>query len=165
MSSDVSYAVKLDTIRVELEATRDKYRSLVAGLSTEDWTRKSAGSRRTMAQVCMHAVSYLDRIVPMGVANARARKNFPPMPGFVEKPLNLLLSVMVARGSTPQSALESYDRAHAAALALLDGIKDDEWPLVTRLPVGQFTIEGIFRHHAEHFRDHEPEIRATLAAQ
>ena len=164
MPDDASATDRRSSTRAELEATRATFRDLVQPLSSEAWNRRSASSRRTVGQVCMHAISYLDRMLPVGVANARAHKNFPDMPGFVANPLNLLLSIMISRGSTPQSALASYDRAHAAALVLLEGIKVDEWPLSTRIPGGEFTVEGIFRHHTVHFREHEPEIRATLAA-
>jgi len=48
MSGGMSSAAKKDSIRVELEVTRAKYRVLMSPLSAEAWNQNSTGSRRTV---------------------------------------------------------------------------------------------------------------------
>ena len=160
--SNPSSTARREAIRAELEATRMAYHALLSPISDAAWKQQSAASRRNLAQVLVHIIAYLDKMVPMAVNNARGGKNMPDLPGPIAHTFNYLISIVMARGVTLHSARQKYDAAHATTLQILADIKDDEWELKTKIPSGPLTIEQIFRHHATHFSEHAAEVKQTL---
>ena len=80
-------------------------------------------------------------------------------------PLNMLITRIGSRRATPQSVAEKYDAAHAAILACLDGVEDDEWSKGVR-PLGAFgaykTVTSVFQSVTLHFSEHEADILRGL---
>jgi hypothetical protein len=68
----------------------------------------------------------------------------------------------MARREDPTSILRTYDSAHEAVLALLDGIRDDEGTKSTYTLGRVMTIHELFHIHPAHFRDHLPDVERAL---
>jgi hypothetical protein len=107
--------------------------------------------------------SYLDLVVPLGLANARKGKNMPKLPGFIMNRVNFMMARSYTRKQSRQTIAATYDKAHARALELLDGIGEAEWGLATTLPIGRLNIEEIFKHHTRHFQLHRQDILEGLS--
>jgi DinB superfamily len=152
-----------EAIRTELEATRAAYHQLVTSLSPADWKSKSGNPAWRVGQLLWH-LAWGAGYFPKGVEECRKGKARTP-PVWILNPLNMLITRIGSRGTTPQSVLEKYDKAHAAILACLDGVKNDEWHKGVR-PLGAFgaykTVESVFRSVTLHFREHEADILKGL---
>lgn len=153
-----------EELRAELEATRSAYHALLAQISAADWRRPDGDSRRTIGEDLVHITGYLESVLPLGVAAARQGKAhvLPPLPPALVHGISYLGSKFQSRGQTGQTVAARYDTAHAAALALLAGIGDAEWPLATTLVSDHFTVAELFHHHTVHFAEHAAAIRLTL---
>ena len=149
-----------EAVRAELEATRTAFHDLLKSLSPEDWKRKSGNSAWTVGQLMWHipwATGYLPRVV----AACRKGKGFNP-PAWLMDPVNVLVTRLGSRGATPESVAAKYDATHATLIACLEGVKDSEWQLSVRSFGDRYTIESAFHGVAEHFREHEADIRKGL---
>lgn len=152
-----------DAIRAELEATRSAFHALLNQISEADWTKKSA-AQGSIGQLLVHITGYLGIIVPRVVAGARAgKKNSMPVPsGAIGDSLNYLINRVLTIRANRDTIAAKYDSAHAAALKLLDSVRDDEWEKATTYPAGHKTIPEIFRYHTTHFNEHAEHIRQCL---
>lgn len=152
-----------ESIRVELEATRQAYHDLVASISPDDWKKETANPGWRVGQILWH-LAWGASFFPKGVEQCRKGKARNP-PTWIMNPLNKLITRISSRKATPQSVLEKYDANHARILACLDGVRDDEWGKGVK-PLGAFgvykTIESVFRSVTFHFKEHELDILAGL---
>jgi hypothetical protein len=151
-------------LRAELEATRSAYHALLAQIDDADWARPDTRTRRTVGEDMVHIVSYLGNILPLIVGAARQGKKhaLPPLPPAIGHPFSYLLTKLQSRGQSRQTVGAKYEAAHQAALQLLDGIQEREWPLATNSPAGRRTIAEAFRHHTTHFDEHATAIRQAV---
>lgn len=149
-----------DAIRAELEATRAAFHVLLASVSDGDWQRKSRNPAWTNREVLAHITGYLT-LLPRFVGGARQGKGFPKPPLVLSRHLGTLFTRWAARKQTPRSLAQRYDAAHATALALLDGIRDEEWHRGASFPSGYQTVASFFRIHARHFAEHAAQVRPT----
>jgi hypothetical protein len=151
---------KRDAIRTELAATRDAYHELLDSLSPEDWKKKSGNPAWSVGQLMWH-IAWAGGFVPRGVADCKRGKGMNP-PQFVTDTLNMLITRWGARRATPQSVAEKYDAAHAAVLATLDEVKEDEWDKGAKV-FGEFeTVESALRSPVSHFKEHEADVLKGL---
>jgi hypothetical protein len=149
-----------EAIRAELETTRTQYHELLNSLSDEDWKRRSGNEGWAAGQVLWH-IAWGAGYFPQGVEACRKGKARNPPP-WLMNPANFLITRIGSRRATPASVAAKYDAAHAAILACLDGVKDDEWQLGVK-SFGRFTtIEGTVERFNDHFREHEAEIKRGL---
>lgn len=148
-----------ESIRSELEATRQAYHALVNSISPDDWTKETANPGWRVGQILWH-LAWGASFFPKGVEQCRKGKERNP-PTWIMNPLNELITRIGSRGATPQSVSEKYDVNHARILACLDGVRDDEWEKGVK-PLGAFgaykTIESVFHSVSMHFREHEADI-------
>ena len=70
-----------------------------------------------------------------------------------------------AKEQTFSSLAQTYETGHAATLAALDSVRDDQWQIGVQMPdmgptfTGEYrTVEALFRYHARHFAEHVVEI-------
>jgi DinB superfamily len=152
-----------ESIRAELEGTRNAYHALVNSISTDDWTKETANPGWRVGQILWH-LAWGASFFPKGVEECRKGKARNP-PTWIMNPLNKLITRIGSRGATPQSVLDRYDANHARILACLDGVQDDEWDKGVK-PLGAFgvykTIESVFHSVTFHFREHEADVLAGL---
>ena len=136
MNTDVSSAATSNTalpdrtaLRAQLEETRTAYHALMESLTDADWHRKTISTAWTVGEVMTHLADTLAE-KPEAIAHVRRGKNhlnLLPFLNWLTHPINRWLVKWSARGQTRESTLERYDKAYAAMLAALDGIRDDEW--------------------------------------
>lgn len=154
--------VLAQSIYSEFEATRTAFLGLLETLSDADWKRNSANRAWNVGELMAHITQFIDVALPMLVKNARKGKAMS-LPKWLANRVNVMMARSYARKLTRQSIAQRYEAAHAAALALLDGVKDREWDMVTCFPDGErITIEGLFRRHAHHFEEHAQQVRQGL---
>jgi hypothetical protein len=113
-------------LRAQLEETRTAYHALIESLTDADWHRKTATTAWTVCEVATHLADGLARM-PEAIAHVRQGKNYLNLPSWLRDPLIRWLVKWSARGQTRESTLVRYDKAYAAMLAALDGIREDEW--------------------------------------
>ena len=150
------------TIRSEFETSHANFLRLLETLSETDWKRKSANRAWDVGELMGHMTQYLDVALPMLVQNARKGKAMR-LPKALANRINVMMARSYARKLSRQTIAQRYETAQRAALALLDGVKDEEWGLSTCFPDGErITIEGLFRRPAQHFEEHAQQVRLGL---
>ncbi len=83
-------------------------------------------------------------------------------PEFIANTVNRLITRWGTGRATPQSVGEKYDAAHAAVLAALGEVKEDEWDRRVKM-FGEFeTVESILRSPVSHFKEHEADVLKGL---
>ena len=149
-----------DAIRADLERIRTDYHELPDSLSAEDWRHTSANAGWRVGQLMWH-VAWGAGYFPQSVEACRKGKGRNP-PRWLMDPANLLITRIGSRSATPASVGEKFDQAHAAVLACLEGVKDDEWDKGAT-SFGQYTtIATSFQRYSDHFREHQAEILKGL---
>jgi len=149
-----------NVIRAELERTRTEYLELLGSLSPEDWRHASANTGWRVGQLMWH-VAWAAGYAPQAVEACRKGKGRNP-PAWLMHPANLLITRLGSRNATPASVGEKFDRAHAALLPCLEGVKDDEWEKGV-MSFGQYsTIATAFRRYTDHWQEHQAEILKGL---
>ncbi len=154
------------SLRAELEATRQAFHTVLGSLSREDWERPSLNPAWTIGEVLTHITGPLF-IIPEQLALLRTQ-TFPDLTHESADTLNeenVGDTRQRAQGESLISISQTYETGHAAALAALMTVHDEEWQLGARMPdmgptfSGEYrTIEGLFRYHARHFAEHIAEI-------
>jgi hypothetical protein len=153
-------AVDREAIRKEIEDIRTAYHELLTSLSDEDWKKKSANQAWSVGQLMWHLGRGME-FFSQNVGYCRKGKA-PNPPAFLIDAGNMLLTRFGSRGATPQSVAEKYDTAHAALLACLDSVQDDEWQKGVKAFGNSFTIESTFRTVKGHFEEHQADILKGL---
>lgn len=157
-----------DQLRAELEETRQAYHALLAEVTEENWDLPSANPAWTLGEMLYH-ITIATQNIPLDVALIR---RVPWLPNPPLDFLNALNGPLTRRGARhyPRAALaEKFDRDHAALLALLETVQEDEWtkgrtyqsydpPLLD----GFVTLETLFHYQKFHFDEHAKDIRYTL---
>lgn len=151
-------------LRVELEATRTRFQTLVETLSNERWGQPWPGSAWTTCEVMVHLTWALEQL-PAEVASARRGKGMFNYPAWIANPASYWINRWSARGQTRQSVIGRYDAAMAAVLVALDAVEDGDWGGGANFyGHGFHTIEGLFHTPAQHLSEHavEPAPAASL---
>ena len=74
----------------------------------------------------------------------------------------VLITRIGSRGATPQSVGDKFAAGHAALIACLDAVQDDEWHKGVTAFGNDFTMESTFHSVTEHFKEHEADILKGL---
>jgi hypothetical protein len=149
-----------ESVRAELEATRAKYHALLDSLTDADLKKRSGNPAWTVGQLMWHLAAGTG-FTAGGIENARKGKGFNP-PQFLANPINVWSTRLGARRATRHSLADRYDAGHARLLAVLDTVREDEWQKGARF-FGQYqTVEALFRSVAQHFDEHEIDIKKGL---
>jgi hypothetical protein len=149
-----------EAIRAELEAQKTAYNTLLTSLSAEDWKAKSANPAWKVGQLMWHLGRGMEFFSQAVQLCRRGKAPNPPV--WLVNPVNVLITRIGSRGATPQSVAEKYDAGHAALIACLDGVKDDEWQKSVTAYGTYFTIESTFGSVGGHFEEHEADILKGL---
>jgi uncharacterized protein (TIGR03083 family) len=149
-----------EALRSELEATRSQYHELLNSLSNEDWNKKSGNPAWNVRQLMWHLARGTE-FVSETVGQCRQGKA-PNPPAFLIDTGNSLLTRWGSRGATPESVATKYEAGHAALVAVLDTVQNDEWQKGVTAYGRPFTIESSFRTVTEHFQEHEADIKKGL---
>ena len=150
-----------ERLRDDLLAARDEYHRALATISDEQWTMPSGNPKWTVGAVLAHIVLGLET-VPLRLRAARQGRPRMRMPRVAFDVINTGLSRRLSRRHDRTTIGRSFDEKHAVVLALLDGIDDREWDLVSRVYVQRFTVEEIFGYQVVHIRGHLEEVTAGL---
>jgi hypothetical protein len=85
--------------------------------------------------------------------------NFPPL---VCDWLNAQLTRLGARGQTLDTLRQRHDAACAAAIAKLDGVRDDEFQLGARFwSEGFRDTAGLYVAQVDHLAEHAPDVHGA----
>lgn len=149
------------SIRHELDQTRELFLELTRLAGDRHWNSRSGNPAWTVGQVLGHIV-LIFQAIPWKMERLRKGKGAPKPPDFIFNPMNVLSTRLSTRKFRPTNIVAAYDDAHARALATLEGVEPHEWELsATFFGEHQDTAE-LFRYHARHVREHEPDIRAGV---
>jgi uncharacterized protein (TIGR03083 family) len=159
------------TLTAELEATRQTFQALVATLTPADWTRPSANPAWSIGELLWHITGYLFLILQQLIWLQSG--TFPDLTQRSAEDLNRGNVEQARAGAKRQtftSIVQAYEEGHAATLAALQGVRDNEWQIGVQMPdmgstfSGEYrTIEALFRYHARHFAEHVAQIPADMA--
>jgi len=159
-------------LRTELETTRHAFHALLASLAPADWDRPSHNPAWTIGEVFWHMTSYLF-VIPQQLIWLQTNTFPDPFTESADE-LNAGNEQQTreeARGQTFTSIAQAYEAGHAATLAALDSVRDDQWQHGVRLPdmgptfSGEYrTIEALFRYHGRHFAEHAAQIPTAMVA-
>ncbi|MFQ5615490.1 MAG: nitroreductase family deazaflavin-dependent oxidoreductase [Anaerolineales bacterium] len=157
-----------ESLRAELESTREKFHALLAGLTGADWHIPSGNPAWTIGELMYH-VAMGQVVISIGAKILRKGRRLPIPAGALIDQLNVYTTRRAARGHTRQSVAKIYDEQHARVLRALDGVRDDEWQNGATYPdidppllAGFVTVEDLFRSQAHHFEQHAADVRAGL---
>ncbi|MFC1936053.1 DinB family protein [Chloroflexota bacterium] len=151
-----------ESIREELEETREAFHVLLNQMSAKDWERKSGNQSWTKGELMMHIVTYLS-VIPNRVERVRKGTPEPTPPAFIVNIINIPLTKLLGRRESLDTAGIKYDEAHAKTITSLEMIEDDEWGKIGKFYGNmQDTVESLFRFHNQHYKEHEAQIRQSL---
>ncbi len=158
--AEATTAVDRAAVRADIEAVRSEYNSLLDSLSADDWKTKTANPAWTVGNLMWH-LGFGAEFFSQAIGYCRKGKG-PNPPQFLIDPANRLITLFRSRGATPESVRTQYDKATNALLALLDGVKDDEWQKTTKIYGAAYTIESACRGPREHWDEHKADILKGL---
>ncbi|NUM44050.1 MAG: nitroreductase family deazaflavin-dependent oxidoreductase [Anaerolineales bacterium] len=157
-----------DQLRAELEETRQAYHALLAEVTENDWDLPSANPAWTLGEMLYH-ITVATQNIPLDVALVRRTPWLPNPPIGL---LHMLNGPLTRYGANqhPRAALaEKFDRDHAALLALLETVREDEWAKGRTYHAydpphlkGFVTVATLFHYQKYHFEQHAKDIHATL---
>jgi hypothetical protein len=150
-----------EALRQEMETTRTAFMALADSLTGADWRAKTANPAWNVGQLMWH-VAWGTGAISGSVDGLKKGKGFSP-PSFIANPANRLMTKWGSRKATRESVKQLYDNGHRKALAALEGVKDDEWARSAKVFGTMQSVESLFRTVAEHFQEHERDIKAALS--
>jgi hypothetical protein len=151
-----------ELIRVEFQAMRTAFHSLVDSMTEIDWKSRSNDTAWTNGEVMMHITDML-AYLPSEVNSVRRAKNFLNFPASLINFINYYLIRIKARNIDRKSIKAKYDLAYENALRVLTGIRNDEWQRGVEFYGGGYhNIEELFRLHPHHLEEHALHIRQSL---
>ncbi len=149
-----------NALRTDIETVRSEYIALLDSLSANDWKKKTANPAWTVGNLMWH-LGFGAEFFGQAVGYCRKGKA-PNPPQFLVNPLNSLLTRFRSRGATPESVRAQYDKATDTLLAMLDGVKDDEWQKAATIYGTDYTIEKACRGPRAHWDEHKADILQGL---
>lgn len=162
-------------ILVELQATRNTFHELIAGLSAEDFRQPSLNPGWTNGEIMAHMTFgfiIVNVLLPMARLWGRlpqgSSKWFARLLNALTGPFNWV-NALGARGQglvfTRDRVGRIYDRAYASLLKQIRSIQEDEWqhgmyyPFKWDANFSEFmTLEKLFRYPIVHFNFHLTQI-------
>lgn len=158
-------ATKVDSqaIRDELEETRDAFHALLTSIPDKVFEERTSNPAWNVRQMLYHIVMAVE-MLPQDVKLIRKGRFISP-PAWLFNWVNIYITRWRARNHTCESLAAAYDKAHATALEIMDGISGDEWALTGNypdvgggLPGGERTIAMMYLYLSQHFQEHVSEF-------
>lgn len=157
-----------ESLREELEATRQAFHEFAASISDDDWQKPSVNPAWNVGALVYHMTVAL-QFMPEDVRVIRHFRRMPRPPAFLFHRFNEWYTRYMGKRYSPETVGEAYDRAHERVIALLDDIGDDEWERGLEYPgwdpmlSGFVSLETLFRYPRRHFEAHREDVRQSLA--
>jgi hypothetical protein len=160
---DASHAIHdRAALRAEIENAHIGFHALLNSLSDADLARSSTNPAWTIKEELWHITFGLGFQAGM-LRRARLGRNRLQMPLPLRDWISERMVRMQGRRATRQTLAQRYDTAHAAFLAVVDSIRDDEWAHGARFFGGMYRrVDELVHRPAEHFAEHEAAIRRSL---
>lgn len=163
-----SHTAYKDSLRKQIETTRQKFLKMLDGIDAMAWHIPSGNPAWTIGEVVYH-ITMATEFIPADVHLIRTSPLFPRFPAGLFHRLNPALTRRLARGYDRQAMAERFESLHQKLLHLLDDIAPSEWEKGARYPdvdppllSGFVTIADLFRYHSWHFESHCAEVRLGL---
>ena len=176
VTSDTSS--KRAILRAELEAAREEFHAMVAGVSERGWNEPSHNPGWTNGQVLFHVLLGFILVLPL----ARLLVLFGHLPRVFGRAFAGMLDISAplfhrinalgpragARILGRHGVLRRFDRVHRAILIRLDRVRPGQWALTMHYPTrwdprfpSQMRLEDLFMYPVTHLRHHRRQLRAT----
>ncbi len=158
-----------ESIRAELNHTREAFHALAASVTDAQWQQPSPNPAWTVGALTYHLTVAL-QFLPEDAWVIRHAPWLPKPPEALFHRFNEWVTRRGGQKYTPATVTQAYDSAHARVLRLLDGIRPDEWQCSAQYPgwdpllSGTVTLGDLFRYPAKHFAHHAAEIRQVIDA-
>jgi hypothetical protein len=163
MSSGAS--TRCQSIRRELEDVRRAFLDFLIGIPDDDLERALPGEGWTAKQEMVHIAQVLN-VIPAGILQAhlgRRRSVLSYIPAFLRSWVNgHVIIPVVSRQATRDSVAESYGKAHAALVDLLEKLPEEAWNKGANYPSQYRTVEQMAHRPAEYFKVHADHLRRVL---
>jgi len=150
-----------DDLRQRLERARAEFYSLLDSIEDSQWNLPSRLPKWTIGATFAHICAGLGTI-PLRMKSAREGKPKQWMPRFVFDFVNTSLTKKLGRQYDRTSVRRYFDEQYAAAVALLEGVQDSEWDLVSRTYIQRWTVQELFAYQPAHIAEHLDAIKAVL---
>lgn len=150
-----------DELRVSFERARADFYATLDRVNDAQWSQASAFPKWSVGATFAHVCAGLGT-VPLRMKSAREGKPKQWMPRFVFDFVNTTLTRKLGRQYNRTSIRGYFDDQYAAALALLDGVKESEWNLVSRTYIQQWTVQELFAYQPKHIAEHLEAVKSVL---
>jgi uncharacterized damage-inducible protein DinB len=164
-----------ESIRMELETTRNAFHDLLSSLSADDFRRQSLNPGWTNGEILAHMTFgfiILKTLLPMarvwGRLPRESSRPFAELLNAVTRPFNWINALgarMQGKVITRERVGGIFDQAISALLRQVDTIKTEEWQRGMYYPTrwdanfSEFmTLEKLFRYPIIHFNFHMAQI-------
>lgn len=151
-------------LRVELAQARADFHHLLMAIPEHAWNEKAIGSAWRVREEMWHITWGMAFMLTL-IRNARRRIGLPKPPMMIADRLNVLYSRLRAARATRRSIARRYDRTHAAVLATLDTIRDDELEFSVTVFSEAHTIAELFAGIRHHLEEHAARVRPRLESE
>ncbi len=153
-------------LRNEFESTRASFHDLLNSIPDQALEYKSPGSVWNIKAELWHIAQSLGFLAPAVINVLRGRPwgaLYLHFPVGIRSWINgYLLVPFLSRRATRQEIAQAYDKAYARIMAEFDRMREGEWALRVKFPVGHQTLVYVFHNPSEHFQLHAERIRQNL---
>ncbi len=163
MISEANETGQRATALAHLTDTHAAFHRLLAEIGAGDWERPISGSAWNVREQVCHVANNMAFLYRNELLRTLKGKDAFKPPPFILNFANVLITRRGAKKSKAEAAA-LYDAGHAQYLAAIDTIRDDQWQRGAKNVLGEYrTVATCFAHLAEHFADHEGQIRSALS--
>jgi hypothetical protein len=156
---------RYQSIKKELEEVRRAFLDLLNAIPDGDLERALPGEGWTAKQEMVHIAQVLN-VIPAGILQAHLghrRSVLSFIPTFLRSWVNgHIIIPVISRQATRASVAESYGKAHAALIDLLEKLPEEAWNKGAHYPSQYRTVEQMAHRPAEHFKMHADHLRRVL---
>ncbi len=158
-------STRFESVREELDKVRLRFLHLLDEISEKDLDRRFPDEGWTAKQEMVHIVQVLN-LLPNGIRRA-SRGGRPSILAIVPTSLRSWINghiviPFMARGTTRQSIVEAYSKAHNTLIGILEELPKDTWSKGMPYPRKYRTVEQMAHRPAEHFDEHLEHLQNVL---
>lgn len=156
-----------ETLRAELETTRQGFHTLLDSLSDQDMACKGPGSPWNVKAELAHVVQAIS-LLPNAIHQVRRGRAGLSLLLLSHIPLRdqvngYILVPLLGRMETRRSLAEKYNRANARIVLELETVQENEWACKAKVPERYASsLVELFHHPNQHFQEHAKSIRKKL---
>jgi len=163
MSTENSLSpVDLESSQTGWHAMRAEFHALVRSIPPDLFKSRTLDTRWSIAEILTHMIMSIE-LIPQEIESVRQGKDFLNVPPLIATTVNLIWVRMRARKATPQSIIDSYDRAFKLALEAWDKVNPADWAKGANFfGEGYRTLAENYSIAITHFHEHAGQIRDSL---